>query len=89
MKTHNGHSDTKLRILNFFNSIHKAGIPHHVRLSFLRARIKIKKDDTTSIERFNHNTETINVVTQENNSHPKTRKRPSFGFLNSHCTGNL
>ena len=94
MTTYNGYSDTTIRILNIVNSIHKAGIPHHVRLSFLRAGIKIKMNDTTSIieidqnpaiERFNHNMETINVVTKENNSQPKIRKRPSFGFLNSHC----
>jgi len=46
MTTYIGYSDTTLRILNIVNSIHKAGIPHHIRLSFLRAGIKIIMYDT-------------------------------------------
>ena len=94
MTTYIGYSDTTIRILNIVNSIHKAGIPHHIRLSFLRAGIKIIMYDTRptieidpnpAIERFNGNTEEIKVVKKENNNQPKTRKKPCYGFINSQC----
>jgi len=42
MTTYNGYSDTTIRILNIVNSIHKAGIPHLVRLSFVQFSLMLK-----------------------------------------------
>jgi len=45
----------------------------------------IEIDPNPALERFNGNTEEIKVVTKENINQPKTRKKPCYGFINSHC----